>query len=492
MGKVIRMGQLQRATPEGLGIPSENLIKFYRELSTNTLPLHHFILMRHGKVATQGSWHPYRKDMNHMVYSTSKTIAALAIGFCVEEGRFTLDDRIVDFFPEMITGPLHEFNRMRTVRDLLTMRAGETGDATSIDRSYPDWLKTFLNTPPRVKPGTLYGYDNSATHALAALIQKVTGEMLIDYLRPRLFDPLGIDNTVYWEEQMGINTASRGFHCKIEDLAKMAQLVLQHGEWEGKQIISRAWLDEATAKHSEVTHFTSRIDSNPGYGYKFWMYRDGSYGTRGNGGQNFIVYPKRDVAWAFLANLEDSFGRHAEFMHMAWPILFDNLSDGPLPENPDAYQELLRIEQNLEIPLPEGIPYRSPKEDELHNRKYVVAKNSAQVHTITFSKTERGMKLSFCMGADAHVWEFEAYHGSWKFQPLPISNDQGWARYVWRNENIVECVVLLKEVLGSYRMVFYVGDDNSLCIDIYPVGWRDMNRSLELFGMGYCWDDLPK
>ena len=217
------MSGIERATPESLGIPSENLIRFYRELSINTLPLHHFILMRHGKIATVGSWYPYDKDMNHMVYSTSKTITALAVGWCIEEGRFSLDDHIVDFFPELITGPLHEFNKARTVRDLLTMRGGETGDATSIDRSYPDWLKTYLNTPPRVKPGTLYGYDNSATHALTALVQKVSGQMLIDYLRPRLFDPLGIDGTVYWEEQMGINTGSRGFHCKIEDLAKIAQ-----------------------------------------------------------------------------------------------------------------------------------------------------------------------------------------------------------------------------------------------------------------------------
>lgn len=484
------MGELQRVTPESVGIPSENLIRFYKELEINTLPLHHFILMRHGKVVTLGSWYPYHRSMNHMVYSTSKTITALAVGLCIEEGRFTLDDHIVDFFPELITGPLHEFNKMRTVRDLLTMRGGETGDATSIDRSYPDWLKTYLNTPPRVKPGTLYGYDNSATHALSALIQKVTGQMLIDYLRPRLFDPLGIDDTVYWEDQMGINTGSRGFHCKIEDLAKIAQMILQKGQWEGKQIIPAKWLEEATANHAEVTHFTSRIDGNPGYGYKFWLYRDGSYGSKGNGGQNFIVYPKYDVVWAFLANLEDSFGRHAEFMHMAWPILFQNISDEPLPENPDAYNELLEIERNLEIPMPAGIPGRSPKEDHVNGRTYVVAKNSAQVHTIRFDKTERGLKFTFSMGADRHNWEFEAYHDGWKFQGLPISKDQGWAKYVWRNENILECVVLLKEVLGSYRMIFYVNDDNSVCIDIYPIGWRDMNRSLELFGMGYCWDEV--
>jgi len=179
-------------------------------------------------------------------------------------------------------------------------------------------------------------------------------------------------------------------------------------------------------------------------------------------------------------------------MHMAWPILFQNISDGPLPENPDAYEELLRIEKGLEIPMPDAIPGRSPKEDKLDQRTYVLAKNSSQVHWIRFDKTDRGLKLTFSIGADERPWSVEAYHDDWKFQPVEFSNDEGWARYVWRNEDIVEVVVLLKEVLGSYRMVFYVGDDNSLCVDIYPVGWRDMNRNLEIFGMGYCWDHLAK
>ena len=482
------MAQLERVTPESVGISSESLIRFYEEMRQNKLPLHNIILMRHGKVVMQGSWYPYTKDMNHMIYSTSKTVCALAVGFCIQEGRFSMDDHLVDFFPELITGPIHEFNRMRTVRHLLTMTGGETGDASSIDRSYPNWLKTYLNTPPRCKPGTLYGYDNSATHALAAIVQKVSGQMLIDYLRPRLFDPLGITDTVYWEEQMGINTASRGFHCTIEDLAKIGQFVLQRGQWEGKQLLDPDWLDEATAKQVEVTHFTSRTDGNPGYGYQFWRYRDDTIGTKGNGGQNFIVHPKYDMVWAFTANMEDSYGRHSGFMHMAWPLLFGNISDEPLPENPEAYERLRQIERELEMAPPFSMGCRSSMEDVLDGHTYVVVKNSAQIHDITFHKTEKGMKLVFTLGLDSHKWEVDLGYDEWIYQPVPVTNDTGWGRYAWRNENVFEGMVLIKETLGMYTLVFYVDHTNGICVDIYPISWRDMNRSIEVFGMAYCWD----
>ena len=480
------MHDFERVTPESVGIHSKTLTRFYKEMEINKYPIHNFILLRHGKLVTQGSWYPYRRDMNHMIYSTSKTVCALAIGFCIQEGLLSMDDRLVDFFPELITGPIHEFNRERTIRTLLTMTGGETGDASSIDRSYPDWLKTYLNTPPRVKPGTLYGYDNSATHALSAVIQKVSGQKLIDYLRPRLFDPLGVSKDCYWEEQMGINTASRGFHCTIEDLAKIGQFCLQMGEWEGRQLIDRRWMEEATSKQVEVTNFTSRHDGNPGYGYKFWLFRDGAYGTKGNGGQNFICYPRYDILWAFTANLEDSYGRHAGFMHMCWPMLFSDISDGPLPEDPEAYAELLETEKDLQINLCDHMDHISPLEERLYGNTYVMAKNASQFHTVRFEKRENGLRLVFTLGIDRHEWVVDADFGHWLYQPVTETNDHGWGQYIWRNDRVMELTLLIRETLGQYQMIFYINDDNSISIDIYPISWRDMNR-LQYFGMGYSW-----
>ncbi len=478
------MKHLERTSPESLGIPSRVFTDFYKELELIKFPLHHFIFLRHGKIATQGSWAPYEKEMNHMMYSTSKTITSLAVGFCIDDGLLKLDDRITDFFPELITGPLHEYNKMRTVRNLLVMATGEGGDAKSIDRSYPNWLKTFLNTPPRLKPGTLYGYDSSGTHALSAVVQRVTGKTMEEYLYEKLFKPLDIEG-VYFESQMGINTGSRGFHCKIEDIAKIALMIHQDGMYEGKRIISKEFLDEARANQIEVTHFTSYIDGNPGYGYYFWLYRDGAYGSKGHGGNMFVIYPKYDVIFAFMANFEDGWGHLPEMVHLIWNRLFNDIHDNPLKEDPEAYNELLEKEASLKYPVPEELKERSPREDFIDAKKYVIAKNPAQIHDLVINKKDRGLEFTFTIGKDCHEWKFEAGHKDWLFQNITETMDEGWVRYFWRNENVLECVILLKEKLGSYHLNIYVNeDDDSLSIDMFPVGWRDFNR-IELFAMGY-------
>lgn len=478
------MGELEMASPESLGIPSENFLEFYRQLSINKLPLHHFIFLRHGKIASMGSWHPYTEQMNHIMYSTSKTVTSLAVGLCVDDGLLNLETHIVDLFPEYITGPLHPFNQMRTVRHLLTMQGGETGDASSIDRSYPNWLKTYLNTPPRVKPGTLYGYDNAGTHTLSAIVQKVTGKKMMDYLNEKLFVPMGIKGA-YWEEQMGINTGSRGFHCKIQDIAKIALLIHQKGSWEGRQLISREWLKEAIESHVEVTHFTSYVDGNPGYGYQFWRYRNGAYGSKGHGGQMFIICPEYDSIWAFQANLEDGYGNLTEVVHLAWPLLFHAVSDGSLPENEPALKELRKTESRLHIPMPDGLDHNDEMENAITGKTYVVAKNNAQIHDLTINKTEKGLSFIFSLGIKEDKWCVEAWRDGWKEQDITVTQDRGWARYVWRNRHVMECVILLREKLGTYHLIIYADDDNSLSIDLYPVGWRDFNR-ISLFGMAYC------
>lgn len=478
------MEELQMVSPESLGIPSGNFLEFYRQLAINKLPLHHFIFLRHGRIASMGSWYPYTSQMNHIMYSTSKTITSLAIGLCVDEGLLDLDCHIVDFFPELITGPLHPYNKMRTIRHLLTMQGGETGDASSIDRSYPNWLKSYLNTPPRVKPGTLYGYDNSGTHTLAAIVQKVTGKKMVEYLNEKLFVHMGITG-VYWEEQMGINTGSRGFHCKIQDIAKIALLIHQKGMWDGKRIISNEWLEEAIRSHVEVTHFTSYVDGNPGYGYQFWRYRNGAYGSKGHGGQMFIICPDTDIIWAFQGNLEDGYGHLTEVMHLAWPLLFKNISDTPLPENRQILGHLREMENGLQMPMPKGLREPSRREGTIVGKTYEVAKNSSQIHSMAINQIDNGLKFIFTLGINNDRWEIEAWYNDWKEQEITVTQDYGWARYVWRNEHVMECIILLREKLGSYHLIIYADDDNGLSIDLYPVGWRDFNR-LSLFGMAYC------
>lgn len=479
------MNKLVHEIPEKLGISSRILVELYEELEKNCMPIHSMIIMRHGKIATSGYWYPYREDLNHIIYSTSKSITALAVGLCIEEGLFTLDDKLVDFFPDLITGPIHEFTGMRTVRHLLTMTDGQLGDPNkSIDRTYDDWFKAYLNSIPRVKPGTLYGYSNNATIGLSAIIQRVTGMTMMEYLQPRLFDPLGIVG-IYCEEQMGINTGSRGIHCKTEDMAKIGQLILQKGKWNGKQIIPEHWIEEATKKQVEVTNCNLVSDGNPGYGYQWWMYREGAIGTKGNGGQNIIIFPEHDLVFVTTANFEDCYGAHSELTHMALPFVLRSLSDEVLPEDPESYDRLIEKERNLEFSIPKGLSSRSHSEDYFNGKKYTVAKNEAQINDFIINKTYKGLEFSFSIGKDRTLWKFEAGFNEWLPQYISITDDDGWVRYLWRNENIMECIILLKNNLGSYRLVFYC-EGNDMCLDFYPIGWRDFKR-FYVSCMAYHW-----
>ena len=478
------MSELIRTVPEKVGVSSRVLVEMYEELKKNALPIHSMILMRHGKIVTNGYWYPYRKDMNHIIYSTSKSITALAVGLCIEEGRFGLEDRLVDFFPELITGPVHEFTGMRTIRHLLTMTDGQLGDPNhSIDRDYCDWFKAYLNSIPRVRPGTLYGYNNAATIGLCAVIQKVTGMTMMEYLQPRLFDPLGIHD-IYCEEQMGINTGSRGIHCKTEDLAKIGQLMLQKGRWEGRQIIPEWWVAACTANHVPVTNFSIVTDDNPGYGYQWWLYRDGAIGTKGNGGQNVIYYPKYDIVWAMTANMEDCYGSHPELVHTLWPYILRSVTEDVPEEDPESYEKLLEIEKGLQFAVPEGLPGRGSQEEYLSGKKYIMARNTAQFNDFVITQTGKGLEFAFSFGEDREVWRFEAGLNHWLgVQPLTITNDAGWAKYTWLNENVLQCIVLLKEQLGSYRLFFYFDKDEA-SLDFFPIGWRDFKR-FYVAGMAY-------
>lgn len=476
--------KLERATPESLGMSSSGLIKMYTEIINNKMPLHQFIVLRKGKVITVGCKKPFTKDSKHMMYSTSKTVTALAVGMCIDEGLFSLDDKIVSFFPDKIVGPLHEYNSMRTVEHLLTMTGGEEGTTESINRDYPDWVKTYLNKQPRIKPGTLFGYDNSATHLLSALIQKVTGMKLIDYLKPRLLDPLGIEG-VYWDEQMGVNTASRGFHASIEDIAKIAQLVLQKGMWKGKQLVSKEWIEKATTKHVEVTNF-GNIDGNPGYGYKFWLYRDGSFGSNGVGGQHFIVYPKYDLIWAFTGNFFDYYGNgSSQFMHMVWPMLLDSINESPLKEDLDTYQRLLEIEKKLELPLPNDVGRNFKLENEISGVKYILAANSEEFHEFDITVISEGLQFKFVYGKENKQFELFAKHKQWVPQTITISEAEGWTNYVWRSKNMLEVVVHLKEHVGSYRIILMFNEDDSVSVEIISLGWIRDYTQINLYAMAY-------
>ena len=184
---------LPRSTPEAEGVSSEGILDFLEAAAKSNHEFHSFMVLRHGKVVAEGWWNPYRSDLKHTMYSCSKSFAATAVGFAVAEKKLTVEDKVIAFFPEDLPATMPPFLAELRIKDLLSMSVGHEKDPTSkVSAREADWVKAFFAIPIVHQPGTKFLYNSAATFMLSAIVQKVTGQKIVDYLKPRLFDPLGI------------------------------------------------------------------------------------------------------------------------------------------------------------------------------------------------------------------------------------------------------------------------------------------------------------
>ena len=291
-----------RATPESQGISSDLFAALLRELdASKDTEMHHFMALRHGKVICECNFAPYPKGMWHITHSMCKSITGMAIGMLIEEEKLKLDENIYDIFPDHINAFSKIFRPVITVENLLTMTSGITFNESGIV-SGNDWLGSFLNASVNGKPGTEFQYNSLNTYVLSAIVTKRTGETLTEYLTPRLFDPLGITK-YYWETcPKGITKGGWGLFLCAEDMAKLGQLYLQRGKWNGQQLVSEYWIEISTARHLKTQNDTY------GYGYQLWMeQRPGSFEYNGMLGQNVIIYPDMDMVLVTNAGNKEMF-----------------------------------------------------------------------------------------------------------------------------------------------------------------------------------------
>jgi CubicO group peptidase (beta-lactamase class C family)/predicted glycoside hydrolase/deacetylase ChbG (UPF0249 family) len=402
---------LPRATPESQGVSSEAILRFVNAAAASKHEFHSFMIVRHGKVISEGWWNPYGADLKHTMYSVSKSFTATAIGFAVAEKKLSVEDKVVSFFPEEVPANVSpNLSRLR-IRDLLSMTVGQDPDPTfNVVRS-SDWVKTFFNTPVLNEPGSKFLYNSAATYMLSAIVQKVTGQKIIDYLTPRLFTPLGISGIDWEVDPKGINVGGWGLRLKTEDMAKFGQLFLQKGKWNGKQLLPEAWVEEASTK---------KIDQNPnapqtkkdssdwlqGYCYQMWRSRHNSYRGDGAFGQFIIILPEHDAVIAITAETTDMQG---EF-DLIWTHLLPAFKDGKLPANRQAQDALKKKIATLGLPVGET---RNVNTESLVNGK---------TYTMITDRKLHNMKMDFKDGVchlvlDTDSTDHELYFASGTWQP---------------------------------------------------------------------------
>ena len=332
-----------RATPESQGISSDLFAALLRELdASKDTEMHHFMALHHGKVICECNFAPYPKGMWHITHSMCKSITGMAIGMLIEEEKLKLDENIYDIFPDHINAFSKIFRPVITVENLLTMTSGITFNESGIV-SGNDWLGSFLNASVNGKPGTEFQYNSLNTYVLSAIVTKRTGETLTEYLTPRLFGPLGITK-YYWETcPKGITKGGWGLFLCAEDMAKLGQLYLQRGKWNGQQLVSEYWIEISTARHLKTQNDTY------GYGYQLWMeQRPGSFEYNGMLGQNVIIYPDMDMVLVTNAGNKEMFQDciMLNIIRKYFPVNYHPAD--VLPENPLSYSLLKRLCGELE------------------------------------------------------------------------------------------------------------------------------------------------
>lgn len=325
---------LPRSTPELEGMSSEKISNFINAAKEKNFEFHSLMLIRHGKVVAEGWWNPYRADLKHTMYSVSKSFTATAVGFAVAEKLLTVDDKVISFFPDKLPVEISPNLGALRVKDLLSMSVGMEKEPMVMVVN-DDWAKVFLNWKIENEPGTKFLYNSAATYMLSAIVQKVTGQRVIDYLKPRLFEPLGIEGIDWETDPQGINTGGWGLRLKTEDMAKFGQLFLQKGKWNGKQIIAESWVEEASSKKilQNPSASQAKRDSSDwmqGYCYQMWRSRNNSYRGDGAMGQFIIVLPEKDAVIITTAEIQDM---QAEF-NLIWEHLLPAFeSEKPLKKS---------------------------------------------------------------------------------------------------------------------------------------------------------------
>ncbi len=482
---------LPRSLPEAEGVSSAGIARFVDAIAASKLEWHSFMLLRHGKVVAEGWWDPYKPGLRHSMYSVSKSFTSTAIGFAVAEKILTVNDTVITFFPNQLPDTVSTFLSHLTIKDLLIMSTGHDPEPTGAAiRGSKTWVATFLGTPLAYEPGSKFLYNTLSTYMLSAIIQKVTGQKLMDYLTPRLLEPLGISGDDWEVSPQGINAGGYGLRVKTEDMARFGQFYLQQGAWNGKQLLSPQWISEAT---------TSKIDPMPswvtpagkdssdwtqGYGYQFWRCRHNAYRADGLAGQFIIVMPDQDAVLAITAEV----GNTQSELNLVWDYLLPALQNDRLSPDPKAATALQKQLKALALPLPVGNSSAVFAKN-VSGKAFDIQPNEKHVKNVSFKFT--GDQCQVTVTSDTASYALAYGAGKWldgvtrKPGPYQVANLVGLlpfkvaAAYTWKDADTLELVMHYVETPHAETMICHFQGDN-LTVEI--INSKANSKKIELQG----------
>lgn len=479
--------QLQRSTPERQGVRSEailNLINEWEQMRTQDMrqDIHSFMLLRHGYVIAEGWWAPYAREMQHAMFSMSKSFTSTAVGFAVSEGLLSVEDKAVSYFKEEYPKPAGYLAQMR-IKDLLTMSTGQEKEPTTdmIYQAEGDWIKAFFESPVTKEPGKQFLYNSGATYILSVIVQRVTGQKMIDYLEPRLFAPLGIESPRWNECPKGYNTGGFGMWLRTEDILKFGQLYLNKGAWEERQLLPVQWIEEAAGYQIDNTGDNPDMDWRQGYGYQFWRCCHGAYRGDGAYGQFCIVMPEQDMVLVTTAGMCNT-GRPVEAI---WNHLLPGVTDKILSEDRNTVKLKEKL-SSLQVLPPEGRLTRAVLSDgsdkseqltEIEGKKFTLDKNTSEFDYVSFHFQENSIRMSAGRSGQDVVWNIGI--GYW------IKNDVtrkgrcnlAFMTGIWQDKNTL---LLQSRLVETPYAIYYKF--------VFLDGKVSMESRVNLYFDDTCWD----
>ena len=417
---------LPRSQPEAQGVSSSAILAFVDRAEKKIDSLHSFMLVRHGHVVAEGWWAPYQAESPHALYSLSKSFTSTAVGLAIADGKLNIDDEVLKFFPD--DAPKEPSKNLQSMRvgDLLRMSTGHQAEP----RMAPEdvWTKKFLAQEVPHKPGTHFLYNTAGTYMLSAIVQKSTGKTVLEYLRPRLFEPLGIEHPTWETSPQGITTGGYGLSVRTEDIARFGQLYLQKGKWHDKQLVPEAWIEAATARQTS-NGSNSKSDWDQGYGYQFWRCRHGAYRGDGAFGQYCIVLPEQDAVIAITSGVKDM----QSVLNLVWERLLPAMQKGPLAADQGAQTTLERKLSGLSLKPQEG-KATAQTAARFSGKTYAFPANDRKLEKITLVCDDKDGSVTLGVQSRGAFQKISCGQGKWvkgrlaygTFREQPVGASGAW------------------------------------------------------------------
>lgn len=396
---------LPRSTPEAQGVSSARLLAFVDAADANIDAMNSFMLLRHGQVVAEGWWAPYDARQRHLLYSLTKSFTSTAVGLAIAEGKLTLDDNVLQYFPDAApAAPSDELKAMR-VRDLLTMSSGHHAEPAFTPTE--PWTRTFLAAPVAHKPGTFFLYNTPASYMLSAIVQKVTGAPLRTWLGPRLFDAIGITDPVWETSPEGVSIGGTGLKLRTEDIARFGQLYLRKGEWQGRRVLPAAWVELATSRQMS-NGSNPDSDWEQGYGFQFWRTRHGYYRGDGAFGQFCVILQDLDAVVVITSGVRSM----PAVLNLVWEKLLPAIEKGPLPADETNRQKLTSRLAGLRLPTQPGAPTAAIA-TQIAGRRFTFDPNDQKIESVALEVGEGGRAVTLAARIGGADYRTAAGFGQW-------------------------------------------------------------------------------